>query len=180
MKPWKACLALCILLTPSVVRAQQLPPNAPTRQQVLALFEAIQLRRTMEASQAAAMQQAAVTAQQLFKAEAGAQNPEAVRHLDALLQGVMEDVRTVLPTDKMLEAVVPVYQRHFTSEDINAIIAFQTSPIGKKVVGLQPVMMQETVQALTPLQQQALPELMKRLNERLQKIVGAATNAPKD
>ena len=144
----------------------------------MALFEAIQLRRTMESSQASAMQQAAATVQQMFKPESGAQGAEARRQLDALLQGVMEDVRTLLPTDKMLEAVVPVYQRHFTSDDINAMIAFQTSPVGKKMIGLQPVMMQETVQALTPLQQQALPELMKRMNERVQKMVGPATSVP--
>jgi hypothetical protein len=32
-------------------------------------------------------------------------------------------------------------------------------------------MMQESVQALTPLQQRAVPELMKRMNDRMEKVL---------
>jgi hypothetical protein len=78
----------------------------------------------------------------------------------------------------MLEAVIPIYQRHFTTEEVDAVIAFQSSPVGKKMIDLQPTMIQETVQALTPLQQRAMPELTRRLNERLQKLMGTAPGAP--
>jgi len=91
--------------------------------------------------------------------------------MDTLMKGVMEDVRAVLSIDDMLEAVIPIYQRHFTVDDVNAIIAFQNSPVGKKMTSLQPVMMQESVQALTPLQQRAVPELMKRMNDRMEKVL---------
>lgn len=175
MKPWKAFLLVCMLLVPSMPgHGQQLPADAPSRQQVLSLFEAIQLRKTMESAQEVAMQSAVNTVQQMMRQSGVIPDAAMQREMDALMKGVMEDVRAVLPIEEMLEAVIPIYQRHFTSEEVNAIIAFQTSPVGKKVVSLQPAMMQESLQALTPLQQRAMPDLMKRLNQRMQKVLPAA------
>jgi len=175
MKPWKTFLLVCMLLVPSMpARGQQLPADAPSRQQVLSLFEAIQLRKTMESAQEVAMQSAVNTVQQMMRQSGVIPDAAMQREMDALMKGVMEDVRAVLPIEEMLEAVIPIYQRHFTSEEVNAIIAFQTSPVGKKVVSLQPAMMQESLQALTPMQQRAMPDLMKRLNERMRKVLPAA------
>jgi hypothetical protein len=142
------------------------------------LFEAIQLRRTMEAAQQAAMQNVVNMAQQMATQGGRTMDAETQRQMGILMNGVLEDVRAVLPTDAMLEAVIPIYQRHFTTEEVDAVIAFQSSPVGKKMIDLQPTMIQETVQALTPLQQRAMPELTRRLNERLQKLMGTAPGAP--
>jgi len=178
MKSWKSSLLIGVLLAPVMMaHGQQLPPDAPSRQQIMSLFEAIQLRRTMEASQEVAMQSAINTVQQLMRQNGVAVDASRQREMEELMKGVVEDVRAVLSIDEMLEAVIPIYQRHFTTDEVNAIIAFQTSPVGKKVVSLQPVMMQESVQALTPLQQRAMPELTKRLNERMQKLLPATPPA---
>jgi uncharacterized protein len=175
MNRWKASLLFFILVIPTMTaHGQQLPANAPTRQQVLTLFEAIQLRRTMQTTQDLAMQNATNVAQQMMRQNGVTPTAETQRQMEALTKGIMEDVRAVLPVDEMLEAVIPIYQRHFTSEDIDAIIAFQNSPVGKKAASLQPVMAQESIEVLTPLQQRALPELMKRMNERIQKILATA------
>jgi len=174
MNSWRALLLLFILLLPIMTAHGQEPPNAPTRQQVLNLFEAIQLRRTMQTTQELAMQSATNTAQQMMRQNGATLDAEMQRQMEALTKGIMEDVRAVLSIDEMIEAVIPIYQRHFTSEDIDAIIAFQNSPVGKKVSSLQPVMAQESIQALTPLQQRAMPELVKRMNERIQKILAPA------
>jgi uncharacterized protein len=172
MNRWKASVLLCVLLFPVMTSySQQLPPNAPSRQQVLNLFEAIQLRRTMEASQEVAMQSAVNTVQQMMRQRGVPVDAAMQQQMDAMMKGIMDDVRAVLSVDEMLEAVIPIYQRHFTVDEVNAIIAFQNSPVGKKLVNLQPVMMQESVQAMAPLQQRAMPELMKRLNERMEKVL---------
>jgi hypothetical protein len=172
MNYWKSSLLLFVLLAPAYGR--QLPANAPTRQQVLRLFEATQLRRTMEASQEVAMQTAVNTVQQMIRQNGATVDAEMQRQMDAMMRGVMEDVRAVLPVDQMLEAIIPIYQSHYTADEVEAIIAFQNSPVGKKMVNLQSTMMQESAQALAPLQQRAMPELMRRLNERMQKIVPSA------
>lgn len=45
-------------------------------------------------------------------------------------------------TDKM----VPVYQRHFSAEDIQGLLKFYRSPLGKKVVAEMPATMAEGMQ----------------------------------
>lgn len=158
--------------------AQALPPDAPSRQQILKLFDALKLRRTMEASQDAAMQNAKTVVQGMFRENAAALGPEQQRMLDEMMKGVTEDVRSVLSIDEMLEVIIPVYQRHLTVDDVDALIAFQSSPVGQKVVNLQPIMIQETMQAITPMQQRAMSEVMRRLNERLQKMMQNAPGNP--
>jgi hypothetical protein len=151
--------------------AQQ-PPVAsaarPTRQEILNLFDAIQLKRTLSSSQEMAMKNAVSVAQQMFQQSAGADNKA---QMDEMLKGVMEDVRRAFSIDEMVEAVIPIYQRHFTSADIDAFLAFQNSPVGKKMTDLQPVMMKESSEAVTAIQQRALPELMKKLDERVRKAL---------
>jgi hypothetical protein len=151
--------------------AQQKPAASdatPTRQQILNLFDAIQLRRTLSSSQEIAMKNAVSVAQQMFQQQVG---PDNKPQMDEMINGVMEDVRRAFSVDEMVEAVIPIYQRHFTTADIDAFLAFQNSPVGKKMTDLQPVMMKESSDAVTAIQQRALPELMKKLDERVRKAL---------
>ena len=46
-----------------------------------------------------------------------------------------------------IDILVPVYAKHFTSDDIKEMIKFYNSPIGKKQVSVQPQIMQDTMLA---------------------------------
>lgn len=48
--------------------------------------------------------------------------------------------------DELTEKMVPVYQRHFTAEDIDGLLKFYRSPLGKKVVAEMPATMAEGMQ----------------------------------
>ena len=37
------------------------------------------------------------------------------------------------PIDEMVDAVVPIYQRHLTKADLDSIIAFYSGPTGQKL-----------------------------------------------
>jgi len=49
-------------------------------------------------------------------------------------------------TDELINMMVPVYAKHFTDQDIQQLIAFYSTPIGKKYVENQPEIMQESFQ----------------------------------
>lgn len=51
--------------------------------------------------------------------------------------GVVEDV---------IDKIIPVYQRHFTREDIDGLIKFYRTPLGQKVVREMPAVMHESMQ----------------------------------
>ncbi|VAW73483.1 FIG01059457: hypothetical protein [hydrothermal vent metagenome] len=56
-------------------------------------------------------------------------------------QGIMAEVNA----DKLIELVIPVYQKHLTEEDIKGINAFYDSPAGKKLIKVQPEIVQESM-----------------------------------
>ena len=47
--------------------------------------------------------------------------------------------------DKLIEQIIPLYKKHFTHEDIKALISFYESPIGKKLVSKTPQLTQESM-----------------------------------
>lgn len=48
---------------------------------------------------------------------------------------------------QVTDAVVPVYQKHFSAADIEGLIRFYRSPLGKKMVAQMPAVMSESMQA---------------------------------
>ena len=47
--------------------------------------------------------------------------------------------------DELIERIVPVYAKHFTLEELEQLIAFYKTPLGKKLIGEMPVVMQESI-----------------------------------
>jgi hypothetical protein len=80
----------------------------------------------------------------------------------------------------MVEAMIPIYQRHFTHADVAAIINFYSSPVGQKLLHEQPQILQELMPTLMTQTQQQMQTIVKGMNytERMQQILdqGHAAN----
>lgn len=63
--------------------------------------------------------------------------------------------------------IVAIYANHFTREDIRGLLAFYQSDVGKKLVGLQPVLVQESAQAGRAWAEQRIPQITDKLKSRL-------------
>jgi N-glycosylase/DNA lyase len=50
-------------------------------------------------------------------------------------------------TEVLTTMVIPIYDKYYSLEELNAIIAFYKTPIGKKVIATLPQIMQESMQA---------------------------------
>ncbi|MBB3225462.1 hypothetical protein FHW69_000052 [Luteibacter sp. Sphag1AF] len=46
-------------------------------------------------------------------------------------------------TNQLISRMVPVYQKHFTAEDIDGLLTFYKSPLGQKVITQMPATMSE-------------------------------------
>lgn len=46
---------------------------------------------------------------------------------------------------KFAEMLIPVYAQHFTEQDINGLIKFYKTPLGKKLLEKQPLIMQDSM-----------------------------------
>lgn len=60
--------------------------------------------------------------------------------------------------DEIIERLMPVYDRNFTTEDLDAFIAFYSSPQGQKLIKTIPILMKESVQESVKYMEEKFPE----------------------
>jgi len=68
--------------------------------------------------------------------------------------------------DELVNLVVPVYDRNFTDEEIEGMLAFYSSPVGQKVLAKLPVVLQESMQVGQSWGQELSKKIMLRLEQK--------------
>ena len=58
-----------------------------------------------------------------------------------------EEFRKEVNVDQLNEMVIPLYDKYYTTEDIQGMIKFYESPVGQKMVKTTPMLMQESMAA---------------------------------
>lgn len=155
---------------------EALPADAPSREQILKLFDVMQVRTNVETMLENMKQQARSGAEQGFRHRV----PNPTPHQMQELRGMIDDIFREISVDDLIESVIPVYQRHLTQSDVDAIAAFYASPVGQKFLHEQPAMMREGMQAAASQQQQRMAAIMKKLDQRIdQMIQEQQTHAPR-
>jgi len=157
-------LILSVVLATSAGWAQQASSNeAPaTKEDVQRLFAVMnnrdQTRRMMEQLLA---QMKAMHREGTKKTQPDISEEELSRN-DREEDQLIKD----FPIDEMLNDMIPVYQRHFTKSDIDALITFYSSPAGQKFLREMPAVTVETMQAAYPRIQAAVEAASKRGQEK--------------
>jgi hypothetical protein len=64
-----------------------------------------------------------------------------------------------------VELLVPIYDRHYSLDDINALIAFYQTPTGRRTLEVEPLISVEVRQSLTPI----LLKIMKDTQEQIKR-----------
>jgi len=54
---------------------------------------------------------------------------------EARINKARDDMWKQIPFDEMMQAMVPTFQKHFTKGDMDALVAFYSTPTGQKNVG---------------------------------------------
>jgi len=167
---------LILLLGLAVRLLGQSAAEAPaTRDDILALFSLMHVRDQVEpAMQFIAKQQRAIIHDNL-KRQTPRVSPEDLARLDQFTTDIMKD----LPVDGMLDDMVPVYQRHLTKSDVEAMSAFYSSPTGQKLLREMPAMTAESMQAASPRIQALMDKVMERARQMAQDNQGKK-NTPSD
>ena len=65
--------------------------------------------------------------------------------------------------EELKNIVVPIYDKYYTEEDIDALIAFYKSDIGKKVLQVTPMVTQESMEAGKQWGQKLAEEIIEEL-----------------
>jgi uncharacterized protein len=160
------CGLLCVALSSAL--AQEIDPNAPATREDIERYLAITRSRDMMQKTLAAMlgpMHEMIHEQYLRnkdKLPAGFEQRE-ISEMDEMLKN--------MPFDEMKQSMVPVYQKHFTKGDIDALISFYSSPTGQKMLRELPAIMGEAMQSMMPIMRKYIETVKTRVQDEFAQAV---------
>lgn len=136
--------------------------DAPaTREDVLKLFDTMQIHEQMRLVMDAVVKQQRAFIHEALRKRSPQITDEELAKLDQLTSDVMKD----MPIDSLLDDMIPVYQRHLTRSDVDAMNVFYSSPTGKKLLHEMPAMTAESMQAAGPHMQAMMDKVVDRAEQ---------------
>jgi uncharacterized protein len=156
----RCCLTLLSLaLTAGSFAQSGSASDAPaTREEVVGLFDLMHVQTQTRAAIEAMLKQQSVMVREALRKRHPEISDEQLKHVDHLMDDFWKD----FPIDQMLDDMIPVYQKHLTKIDVDAMSAFYTSPTGKKLLNEMPAIMSESMQAMMPHLQASMDKMMDR------------------
>jgi hypothetical protein len=136
-----------LLLVATATLGQQPAPSpgdAPaSKEDIQRLFDVMQIHQQMHQVMDAMMKQQKAMIDQTLKKRYPQTSPEKIARADQLIAETMKN----MPMDAMLDDMIPIYQKHFSKTDIDAMSTFYSSPTGQKMMREMPVLTSEAMQA---------------------------------
>ena len=174
MKRHCAVLAIVVLVA-SAAFAQLVASatgDAPaTREDIQKLFEVMQIHQQMRQVMDAMTKQQTAMIDESLKQRYPQSSAERIARADRMIEETMKD----MPMDAMLDDMIPIYQRHFSKADIDAMSTFYASPTGQKMMREMPALTSESMQASYARMQKQ----MDTIRQRAEQIVKEDQEKPK-
>jgi len=162
----KPLLLACFLVVSLCAGAQtttvSIAPDAASREDVKKLFDVMASREQV----AKMMQQVFTQMRTLNREEIKKRHPDITQAELARMDRESEDLIKNFPLDEMLSDMIPVYERHFTKTEIDALTAFYSSPVGQKYLHEIPAVTAETMRVVYPRLQSEIDAVLKRAEEK--------------
>lgn len=158
------------LLTPAVHAAQSQVPAADqpaTDADVERYFEAAHVRDTTQRTMAAmTVQMQQILHNQVL--DTPGLPADAEQKIEKHLELMNKNMASV--QDEMLKVMVAVYEKHYTKGDIDAMIAFYSSPTGQKMILEQPAITAESLQASSGILKKLMDEARQQINDEIDEM----------
>lgn len=170
-----ALLLIACLLLGSVSFAQQNPADAPASkadiEKYLDVLHTRDLMKTMLDAMSKQMHQ--MIAEQLKK------DPAMTPEMQGRVNKMMDDIIKGMPIDDLIDAMIPVYQKHFTKGNVDVLLAFYSTPTGQKLIQELPAITTEAMQAVMPISQRMMATAMQRAKDELAQMQKENDPSPK-
>jgi hypothetical protein len=158
LSAWFLVLSMCAGAQTTV----SIAPDAPSKEDVQKLFDVMASREQM----AQMMQQVFAQARTLNRDEIKKRHPDITADQLASMDRQSEELLKNFPLDEMLSDMIPIYQRHFTKTEIDALTVFYSSPAGQKYLHEMPAVTADTMRTVYPRIQTEIEAALKRAEEK--------------
>jgi uncharacterized protein len=92
----------------------------------------------------------------------------------------MDEMFENMPWDEMMQATIPIYQKHFTKGDVDNLIAFYSTPTGEKILREMPSITAEAMQNMMPIISKYVDTFQKRLLKETDDMIAQSKKPPND
>jgi len=152
------------MLACTVTLAQQSPKDAPaSKEDVQRYLDAMHSRELMSQMVDAMIK----PMHQMLHEQYLKDKDKLPADFEPRMNKLVDDYMKSFPWDEMLQSMVPVYQKHFTKGDIDAIVAFYSAPTGQKLLKEMPEIMAESMQTMMPLLQKQMASMQERVEQEV-------------
>jgi uncharacterized protein len=151
-----------------------------TKEQLARLFDAMRIKQQM----AAMTRNMPVLMQQQFEQQVEQMkkdNPQMSSMTDdqqeaikKVMSSFMERAMSLYPADEMIGDLTMIYQKHLSRPDVEATIAFYSSPAGQHVLDMAPVMMQEFMPTVMQKTQDRMRPMILEMTKQMAEITTSA------
>lgn len=163
-KYFLAAVCLCLTTICATLAQQSGTADAPpSKADVVRFMDLMQMKVRVAQIFDGMKTQARMGAEQGFKKKVPNATPEQLRKVDA----IADEMFSGFPIDEMIDAMVPIYQKHLTKSDLDAVIAFYSSPAGQKFIKEAPAMMSEAMQVGGEIGRSRMSDVNDRLQKRI-------------
>src|ERR1700728_1028192 len=160
----RSALALfAFLLFASVSFAQQSDADAPaSKADIERYLDAMHSREMMKSMMVTmSVQLHKVVHQQMEK------QSNLPPNFEAKMDKKTDDIFNNFPVDDLIDVMIPVYQKHLTKGDVDAMVAFYSTPTGQKLLKELPAITAESMQAASGIIQKMTVNAMQQVQEEI-------------
>ena len=169
-----------LLLSGSVVYAAENPSpaapaaaNPPSEASIRQILEVMQARKLVDSMMA---QMDNLMLETVAQATQGQPIPPNVqKQIDQQRAETMAMMKDLLAWEKLVPLYVRVYQKTFTQQELDGMLAFYKTPVGAAMIAKMPTVMQNTMEEM----QSLMGPVMEKI-QRMQKDVAAQMKTEKN
>jgi uncharacterized protein len=174
MKLLLAFFLMCLAISASA-RAQQSDADAPASKEDVEAYLAVTHSKGMAEKMMAAM---ATPMHQMIHEQYLKNKEKLPPDFETRMNKQMDDMMKNMPFAEMLDAMVPIYQKHLTKGDVTALVTFYSSPTGQKILKEMPAITAEALQNMMPVIQKYATTMQERVQQQVAQMLQQAAPAP--
>jgi len=144
-----------------LLAAQPLPADAPSKEQVLKLFEATHMRKNTSLMAHTLREQSKAAIAETIESH-GMDSRDAVKSIDE------NDNDQAM--EHAFEVSVVVYQRYYTAAEVESMTNFYLSAVGQKFMAAAPEILAESAKTMVPMQRKLMEMVFQNLAARQQRV----------
>ena len=161
-------IATVFLVCASAGRAQQTASDSPaTKEDIQRYFDVMHSREMMTKMVDAMTKPMHQMIHEQFMKDKDKLPPDFEERMNRM----MDDNMRAFPWEEMLQAMVPVYQKHFTKGDVDALVAFYSAPTGQKMLREMPAIMAEAMESMMPLLRKQIDAMQQRMQQEVAQMI---------